>query len=258
MKTKHTILSERELELLENLIARYGNIASFENFSAETKVFLSKQEAYNLVSKLIRNGWLIPIKKGIYAITDLTTHNFVSLSPLVVANVLNKNSYVSFEAALSYYNLFEQMIKTTTSVTTTRPRLCHFQNFDYRFVKVKKNLYFGFRIVTVEGHYANIAELEKTILDFLYFRSDSYTIDLLLEVLIKAKTKIDFNKLITYARKFPLATKRKLGFLLDLLGVNTHRLLSTISKKGYSRLTRNSKKFNAKWRLYYEDRFDHA
>jgi len=29
-------------------------------------------------------------------------------------------------------------------------------------------------------------------------------------------------------------------------------------EKGYSRLTKNSNKFNNKWRIYYEDRFDQA
>ena len=52
MVTKHTILSEKELNLLESLIANHGNIIEFKNFYDQAKSFLSRQEAINLVMKL--------------------------------------------------------------------------------------------------------------------------------------------------------------------------------------------------------------
>ena len=132
MKTKHTILSEKELNLLENLIAKYGNIVDFQNFYSEVSTFLSRQEAVNLVAKLKRNGWIVRIKKGVYAIASLTSHGFSDISPFVIARTLVNNSYVSFEAALGYYNLFDQMVKSVISVTPLKPRTFEFQNLNYR------------------------------------------------------------------------------------------------------------------------------
>ena len=107
----------------------------------------------------------------------------------------------------------------------------------------------------MESDYVKIAELEKVILDYFYFKSDTYSIDLLLEKLRKAKDRIDLEKLFRYARKFPEATKRKLGFVLDLLKINTRQLRKAVGTKGYRKVSANSSKFNAKGRVYYEKRF---
>lgn len=258
MGTKHTILSEKELILLESLIANHGNIIEFKHFYDESKSFLSRQEAINLVLKLKKNGWLIPIKKGIYAIADLSTHGFAGISPLAIARTLINDSYVSFEAALSYYDLFDQLVKSIISITPRKPRSYHFQDLNYRFLKIKQNLFFGFKEINIEGYKAQVAELEKIFLDYLYYRNDSYSIDLIWEKLNKGKDQINFDKMVDYSRQFPLTTKRKLGFFLDKLGINTQKLIKAVHKKGYSLLTKNSKKFNKKWRIYYEDRFDHT
>lgn len=258
MKTKHTLLSEKELNLLENLIASHGNIVNFNQFFNEVKDSSSRQEARNLAMKLRENGWLVPLKKGLYYITSLSSHGFANISPLLIANILRPESYISFEAALSYHNLFNQMIKTYISVTPHRPRSYTFQDLNYKYVKIKKSFYFGFKEIEIHGHRSKIAELEKAFLDFLYYRNDSYSMDIFWEKINLGKDQIDFKKMIIWSMKFHLTTKRKLGFFLDKLGENTQKLADAVHKKGYSRLTKNSKKFNNKWRLYYEDRFDHS
>lgn len=258
MVTKRTILSEKELNLLESLIANHGNIIEFQNFYDQVKSFLSRQEAINLVMKLKKNGWLIPIKKGVYAIADISSHGFTNISPLTIARILVNESYVSFETAFNYYDLFEQMIKNIISISPKSPRSYHFQDLNYKFLKIRSQLYFGFKRISIEGHKAQVAELEKAFLDYLYFRNDSYSIDLIWEKLNKGKEQVNFEKMVDYSMKFPLTTKRKLGFLLDKLGKNTQKLTKAIHRKGYSRLTKNSKKFNNKWRIYYEDRFDYS
>ena len=258
METKRTILSEKELNLLENLIAKYGNIINFQNFYSEVSTFLSRQEAANLVAKLKRNGWIVRIKKGIYAIASLTSHGFSDISPFVIARTLVNNSYVSFEAALAYYNLFDQMVKSVISVSPLKPRAFEFQKLNYQFVKVKKKLFFGYRDVDVEGYRSQIAELEKIFLDYLYFRNDTYSLHIFWEKINLGRNMINFGKMMEYAMHYPVTTKRRLGFLLNRLGEDTKILFDSLHKKGYSYLTKNSRKFNNKWRIYYEDRFDYT
>lgn len=91
---KQTVLTTKQSELLENLIAGHGQIVTIDQIYKETKANWDLQQTKNLVVKLVRNGWLIRIKKGLYSISDLSNRGFLSLSPYVVANLLVKESYV--------------------------------------------------------------------------------------------------------------------------------------------------------------------
>lgn len=253
---RRTILSKKELDILEKIISNCGHIAYFEKI----KELLGKEYSYDELKKQIsllsRRGWLIRIKRGVFAIASLESHNFANISPLVISQVFVPNSYVSFDFALNHYGLFDQLPKRVISITTLKPRKFTFQGIEYQFSKVKPELYFGYKEISIDNQKAKVAELEKVVLDYLYFRNDTYSIDLVLEKLKEYKNDFNFKKLQKYALKYPLFVKRRLGFLLDLIDIDSSKLHKEVKKhSGYSKLTKNSNKFNAKWRLYYEDRF---
>ena len=255
MGSKNTILTEKRLADIEDIIASSGRIVTASDIHKTLDRKYSKFALKKRVYELKEKGWLVPLRRGLYFISDISSRGFVNISPVVIAGAFCKDSYVSLDSALSHYGLFEQMLRTISSVTKLKSKKYVFQDNTFRYLKINKKLYFGFKTENIEGYYTKIAELEKVILDYLYFRNDTYSIDLLLEKLQKAKDRIDFKTLFTYARKFPEATKRKLGFILDVLKIDTEELYKVLCVKGYSKLTPSSKKFNAKWRLYYEDRF---
>ena len=255
MVSKNTILTEKRLRDIEDVIASSGRIVTTDNIHEALGEKYSKPALKKKIYELKKKGWFVPLRRGLYFISDLTSRGFVSISPFVIAGALNKDSYLSLDSALSFYNLFEQMLRTTTSITAFKPKQYEFQEHTYKYLKIKEELYFGFRTEALEGYYIKIAELEKAILDYLYFRNDTYSIDLLIEKMQKAQDRLELKKLFSYAQKFPETTKRKLGFILDLLKVDTQKLHKSVTKKGYSKLTSSSNKFNAKWRIYYEDRF---
>ena len=256
MVMKHTILSRKELDILEKIISNLGNIAYFEAIKKLLGKDYSYDELRKEISLLSKRGWLVRIKRGVFAVASLESHNFSNISPLVIAQVFVPNSYVSFEFALGNHGLFDQLPKKVTSVNPLKPKKFTFQETDYQFLKIKPELYFGYREFSINGQKANIAELEKIILDYLYFRNDAYSVDLLLEKLKEGRSSFDFDKLQKYGLRYTLFVKRRLGFLLDFIGIDSGKLHSEVSKKsGYSKLTKNSQKFIAKWRLYYEDRF---
>lgn len=253
---KHTILSKKELDILEKIISNFGNIAYFDAIKKLLDKDYSYDELRKQISLLSKRGWLVRIKRGVFAVASLESHNFSNISPLVISQVLIPNSYVSFEFALNHYGLFDQLPRKVTAVTAKKTKKYTFQDLEYRFVKTKPELIFGFKKLSLDNQKAKVAELEKTILDFLYFRNDTYTMDLVLEKLKTNKSEFDFEKLIAYALKYPITVRRRLGFLLDISGIDTKELVKKVNKsKGYSKLTKNSNKFNAKWRLYYENRF---
>ncbi|MCJ7745821.1 MAG: hypothetical protein MUP40_05985 [Actinobacteria bacterium] len=252
----HAILSDKELAILEKIIQRYGPIASFEDIKKLLATDYSSDEIKKQVSHLVKRGWLVRMKRGAFAVASLESHSFASISPLLVSQVLVPDSYVSFEFALGHHGLFDQLPAKLTAITPVKPRRFAFQAIDYEYRKIKPVLYFGYEEVPIDSLSANVAELEKVFLDYLYFRIDTYSVDIVLEKLAEGKDDIDYGRLSSYAERFPLAVQRRLGFLMDLAGVSTEDLHQTVKKRpGYSKLTRTSGKFNAKWRIYYEDRF---
>jgi len=255
MVSKNTILTERRLKDIEDIVASSGRIVTAGDIHKALGKKYTKFVLKKIIYELKEKKWLVSLRRGFYFITDISSRGFVNISPFVIASAFDKNSYISLDSALSFYGLFEQMLRTTSSVTTSRSKKYIFQDNTYRYLKINKELFFGYKLESLEGYYVKIAELEKVVLDYLYFKNSTYDIDLLLEKLEKAKDRLDFKKLFHYAKKFPETTKRKLGFILDLLKIDTEELHRTVKTKGYSKLTPNSKKFNAKWRLYYEDRF---
>jgi predicted transcriptional regulator of viral defense system len=253
--SKNTILTEKRFKDIEDIIASSGKIVTADDIHRALEKKYSKFVLKNRIYELKDKGWLIPLRRGLYYVSDISSRGFLNISPFILAGAFDRDSYISLDSALSYYGLFEQMLRTTSSVVISKSKKYIFQDNTYRYFKINKKLFFGFKTENLEGYYIKIAELEKVILDYLYFKNDTYSIDLLLEKLRKAKSMLDFKKLFSYVQKFPTSTKRKLGFMLDLLGIDTEELYKTIGKKGFSMLTPNSKKFSAKWRLYYEDRF---
>lgn len=252
----HTILSHKELRILEKIISRLGYVAYFEDIKKLLENDYSIDEIRKQISLLSKRGWLVRIKRGVFAVANIESHNFANISPLVISQSMLPPSYVSFEFALGNYGYFDQLPNRLTAVTTSNPRQFSFQGIEYRFVGIKPDLFFGFTTVSLDNHKANVAELEKSFLDYLYFRTDTYSIDLVLEKLKEARGDLDLAKLEEFAFKYPLSVKRRLGFLLDLAPADTNSLLQEVRKeRGFSRLTKDSKIFNAKWRIYHEDRF---
>lgn len=255
MIMKKTILSSKELRILETLLANYGSIVTFEQIHNELKE-LNRQSVRNLVNKFSNNGWLIRIKKSFYAIANLESHNFANISPLVISRIFVPDSYVSFEFALNHYGLFDQLPNKVTAVTPIKSKSYHFQNIEYKFIKTKLEMMSGFQTATLDGQQAKIAEIEKALLDFLYFRKDSYTADLVLEKLKETRQKINIQKLVNFAQLYSITVRRRLGFLMDAAALDSEALYNLLKKTpGFARLTKDSKQFNSKWRLYYENRF---
>lgn len=121
------------------------------------------QQIKNVVTKLVRNGWFVRIKKGLYAISDLSNRTFWSLSPYVAASLLAQNSYVSFESALAYHGMFDQLTNKIISNSTSKHKTIKLNNTEYSFLNSKDEYFFGWQEVTMDNQTACIAYAEKAI-----------------------------------------------------------------------------------------------
>lgn len=258
MRTKKTILSEKELNLVEKLISEYGIIVDFEQIFKQLKEKLGRQGTRNLVSKLVKNGWLVRIKKGIYYITTLESRGVANISEFIIAQILEKDSYISFESALRYHKMFDQHIRTITSISLKQKKEKEIQGAIYDFVKTTEKNYYGWEETQIENRLVKIATSEKAILDMLAFRRTVHSIDLVLEKMREYRNDFDWNKLNELSRNQSATAQRILGFLLDKAEIDSEYLRKLVEKgngrSGY--MTKDSRLFNAKWRLYYHHHFD--
>ena len=257
MKLKRTILSEKELNLIENLISKYGSIVTFDQITSILRNEMNHQVIKNLINKLSGNGWLVRIKRGTYAVSSLESRGFLSLPVYKIAQVIEEDSYVSFEAALQYRGMFDQLLKTVTSVSQKRHAKKTIQQTAYKFTTFKKPLFFGWSQEKAESYNVKIAHAEKAILDMLYRNKDEYVIETVVNVIKNDKDKLDFARMSDYSSKFDITTQKVIGFLMDKFEVSTEDIFKRIGhRRDKSHMTTNSGIFNAKWRLYYSKRIE--
>jgi len=253
---KQTILSTQQSALLEDLIVKYGQIVTSEQIYAQGKDVWDQQVAKNVVTRLTHNGWLIRVKRGLYAISDLSNRGFLSLSPSVVASLLVKDSYVSFESALAYHGMFNQLTNKTISISQMQYKSVQLQSVEYSFVKVLDKWFFGWQDVSIDNKTVRMATAEKALIDMIQFHKSKYTVDLVVEKLSLYKGSLDLQKMTEYLDKMSLTTIKTFGFLFDLLGINSGDLYNQVKLKGTHLMLSGDAKFNAKWRLYYDTYFD--
>jgi len=253
---KQTILNTKQSTLLENLIVKYGQIVTTDQIYSQAEGLWEQQRTKKVVVELARNGWLIRVKRGLYAISNLSSRGFLSLSPYVVAHLLVKDSYVSFESALSYHGIFDQLTNKTISISQVQYKSVQLQSVKYSFVKVLDKWFFGWEEVSIDNKTVRMATAEKALIDMIQFHKSKYTVDLVIEKLSQYKDSLDLQKMTEYLERMSLTTIKTFGFLFDLLGIDSSNLYNQVKLKGTHLMLSGDAKFNAKWRLYYDEYFD--
>lgn len=256
---KQTILTTKQSELLENLITAHGQIVTTEQIYQKLQVSTDQKQAKKIIARLVCNGWLIRIQRGLYAISDLSNRGFLSLSPYVVANLLFQNSYVSFESALNYQGIFDQLTNKIISVTTTKykNKTIDLNSIEYSSVTVQERWFFGWKEVIVDGKSVRIATAEKALIDMVQFHKSKYSVDLVIEKLRDNRGNLSLDRLQEYLGEMSTTTVKTFGFVFDLLGIDSSQLQKILkNKQGTDWMLADDKKFNAKWRLYYDEYFD--
>ncbi len=254
---KQTVLTVTQSELLEKLIVKYGQIVTSQQIYEQVEGKNNKRQAKKLITKLVQNGWLIRIKRGLYTISDFSGRGFLSLSPYLIANLLAQDSYVSFESALSFYGMSDQLMNKVVSVSKNRHKIVQLSSIEYDFINTKEQFFFGWEKVKIDSKMVQIASAEKALIDIVHFQKSKYSIDLVIEKLQKYQNDLDMEKLYKYVNRMSTTTIKVFGFILDLINIDSNQIFSlTKSKQGTHWMLAKDKKFNSKWRLYYDEYFD--
>lgn len=229
-------------------------------FSIEDARSVSRKDAGKIMSSLMQKKWVLPLKRGLYAIVPLDVgvkgadsfilHNFVIASRLV------EPYYIGYWSALNHYGFSEQ-IPRTTFIATTRARMpLNILAADYYFVKLEKRKFFGFNEIGIEGWKVNISGPEKTISDCLDRPEHSGGIDEVAKALYFNHEEMDIRKAYSFAERMGNATiLKRLGYILEATGLleKYGDIFSRFSpSKGYPALdpvAARKGRYNSKWGL---------
>ncbi len=156
-----------------------------------------------------KQGWIGSLKRGLY---ELTFPEQRDIPDLFIANKMYAPSYVSLETALSYYSMIPEVSMAVTSVTAKTTR--QFKNTHGLFIyrSICSEAFRGYMIEKHDGVDILIAEPEKALIDYLYFKSlSAQKFDKEAERIdMKRVDRLNAQKLERYAQLYGLNVKEML------------------------------------------------
>lgn len=252
-------ISYRSSELLTPLLQ---NGKSFFTLGDASKI-LSKSDpsaVRRLLSDMTRRGLILRLKDGLYTIIPYekdAENYFPNWHLTAEALVLPQKYYIGFYSALDIHGLITQpaLIEQVVTENQIAPKYRTIKKVKFEFITVGKR-FFGYSKIWIDDFdKVYCSDLEKTILDCLYFPAKANGIAEIIKAIDRGLSKIDPDKLLSYIGKFnSQSVNKRLGFILlnmdkmKDLRVKMHKEISS----SYTLLDPSlpSKgKYNAQWKI---------
>lgn len=114
-------------------------------------------------------GKVRKIRNKFYIFADFTPQN---LDYYLIANRIYSPSYISLELALNHYGIIPEGVMQYTSVTTNRTNAYETDFGQFTYKSIKGDLFWGYKVIEDGDIGLKIADLEKAILDTIYFNNN--------------------------------------------------------------------------------------
>lgn len=119
------------------------------------------------LTRWVKAGRLVQLRRGLYALAP--PWRTVEAHPFVVANALQRGSYVSEQSALAFHGHIPEHVPTVTSVGPGRPEIVRNVLGVFQFNHIASRLVTGYSCIDVApAQPAFVAEPEKALLDLVY------------------------------------------------------------------------------------------
>jgi len=269
MTRKNYFYTGSGVELVRRLASEGVRIFTLDQVrDTASEIGLSQGYLRQALHHLTRTGWVVRLRKGLYALSSSVSGG-APLHEFEVATALVEPAAISHWTAMHYHGLTEQpsrkiFILTTTEAAPPQDRSDGSKlkagnryiiaGVPYQFIQVKPQRFFGVQKIWVGETRVNITNMERTLLDCL--SRPKYCGDFS-EVLGAFKTATDILKLeriVDYALRMDAATAKRLGWILESLDISAQSLepLLAMHSKGYRKLDPTgpgSGRCNKRWRI---------
>lgn len=146
-------------------------------------------------------GKVVQLRRDVYVLA--TPWRRVQPHPFMIANELQRPSYVSLESALAYHGLIPESVPVTTSVTTGRPETVETPLGRYIYRHLRSETFFGYgRVPVLPNQEAMLADAAKALLDLIYLTPGGNAIEYLESLRLEDLDTIRADDLRTHARRW--------------------------------------------------------
>ena len=219
-------LSSVDATLLTTLAAAGKQIFITEDAYALPGLAGTRRAVRDQIGRLVKKGWLERLEKGKYLIVPLDAgpERTWTEDAHVIAHHLVKPGQVAYWSALHYWNLTEQVPRTTLVQTTARKenRSPVVLGMRFRVVRVKPRKFFGTHRYRFGEWMLAVTDREKTILDCVDRPGLGGGADEVARALMAGDGDFDWTRLTAYLHRFGSgAAVKRLGFLVETLKLNS-------------------------------------
>ena len=214
-------------------------------------VGLSETYLLQALHHLTKSGWVVRLRNGLYALSA-TVPGVASAHEFEIAMALVTPSAISHWSALHYHGLTEQVPRKVFVLTTRGSRVPQGKGRGasqaggghrigeavYQFIRVLPHRFFGTEQVWLDEARVTITNPERTLLDGLCRPRSCGDFAEVLHAFDALGDRLDVERIVDYARKIDAATVKRLGWVLEELGVDGQRLerLARFPVKGFRTL----------------------
>ena len=196
-------------------MGRIVHLDKVQEFIARTPVFRARDvklivgdDGYTslLLHNLVRSGKVRRITKGWYSTQEDPLQSVLAFRP----------AYVGLQEALSLRDLWEQ--ETNVVIVTTskvRPGTRRIMGSNVIVHRIKPKYFFGFEFVKYETLALPVSDLEKTLIDLVYFNESPGT-----QILRSLSKNVDSHRLGEYLRRYGKRFRRRFARATNLGGGN--------------------------------------
>jgi predicted transcriptional regulator of viral defense system len=152
------------------------------------------------LSRWVKTGRLLQLRRGLYALAP--TWRKLEPHPFLIANQLQRGSYVSLQSALAFYGVIPEHVPTVTSVGPGRPETVRTPLGAFQFNHLAQTLLFGYsRLEIAPRQFAFVASPEKALLDLVHLTPSADSAEYLQELRLQNPAAISLATLDGLAQR---------------------------------------------------------
>ena len=170
----------------------------------------------SVLDSLVRRGRAVRLERGAYAVTDAFGH----VEPFAVGGYLVRHGYVSLWSAADHHRLTTQDVSTVSVVTDVKKAAVEIAGTGYEavFHRTSAARVFGFRDVRIGSTRARMADVEKMLIDLIWFYGtpDAFQTMAIWRVAFEQRQANGYRLADYAARMDSPRLVRRIGHLLDV------------------------------------------